>query len=66
MRSSMSDAQLRAGLSIGLWWFAMRQTVLITNLIILETLLEGNETKHLAKRRILIATYLYLSGAWRS
>jgi hypothetical protein len=38
----------RAGMSIAFWWFAIRQAVLITNLILLETPTEGGEPK---KRR---------------
>ena len=33
----------RAGMSIAFWWFAMRQAVLISNLILLETQLDGSE-----------------------
>ncbi len=35
----------RAGMSIAFWWFVMRQTVLISNLILLETQLEGSESE---------------------
>jgi hypothetical protein len=33
----------RAGMSISFWWFAMRQAVLISNLNLMETPLEGSE-----------------------